>query len=85
MLPVGIAASDSIVKTSRVIGVAWGKRRNLIELIQAADNLRRVELCRAGPLRMTPGNQTVSETGVTGTPLSAFTTVIGGDCAAVES
>ena len=34
------------------------------------------------PQRMSPGTHTVSEVGGTGTPLSAFTTVIGGDCAA---
>ena len=34
------------------------------------------------PQRMSPGTHTVSEAGGTGTPLSAFTTVIGGDCAA---
>src|SRR5262249_656351 len=31
---------------------------------------------------VSPGNHTVDETGGTGTPLGAFTTVIGGDCAA---
>ena len=31
---------------------------------------------------VSPGNHTVSETGGTGTPLGAFGTVIGGDCAA---
>jgi alpha-tubulin suppressor-like RCC1 family protein len=34
------------------------------------------------PQRVSPGNHTVSETGSMDTPLSIFTTVIGGDCAA---
>jgi hypothetical protein len=34
------------------------------------------------PQRVSPGNHTVSEAGGTGTPISAFGTVIGGDCAA---
>ena len=37
---------------------------------------------RTGPFPVSPGNHTVSETGGTGTPLSAFGRVIGGDCAA---
>jgi hypothetical protein len=35
-----------------------------------------------GPQLVTPGSHRVGETGGTGTPLSVFTTVIGGDCAA---
>jgi hypothetical protein len=34
------------------------------------------------PQRVSPGNHTVSETGGTGTSLSEFRTVIGGDCTA---
>jgi alpha-tubulin suppressor-like RCC1 family protein len=36
----------------------------------------------SAPQRVSPGNHTVSETGGTGTPIGAFGTVIGGDCAA---
>lgn len=35
-----------------------------------------------GPVTVSPGNHMVGETGGAGTPLSAFTRVIGGDCAA---
>jgi hypothetical protein len=36
----------------------------------------------SGPQPVSPGNHTVSQEGARGTPLSAFSTVIGGDCAA---
>jgi hypothetical protein len=36
----------------------------------------------SAPQRVSEGNHTVGETGGTGTPLGAFSTVIGGDCAA---
>jgi alpha-tubulin suppressor-like RCC1 family protein len=38
--------------------------------------------CEGGTVLVSPGPHTVSETGGTGTSLSAFSTVIGGDCAA---